>query len=251
MQPLFYAAQPMRHEAQPMRYEAQPMRYEAQPMRYEAQSMRYEALRADSMLRSMFALASFAFLMISAPVFAGSANPCSMNPCSAQATNPCSMQHNPCSAQAVNPCSMNPCSAQATNPCSMQHNPCSMQAANPCSMNPCASQAKKPIREHAFENFAQAVALGKKMWNDEGLGGSGLSCQSCHADYELLHFDRNRNFPHYVPMVKDVVSLDQMINYCMLNPMQGKALDPNSKEMTAMAAYYRAYRMDYIREHRH
>jgi len=177
-------------------------------------------------------------------------NPCSMkkqmNPC-----NPCSMKKhmnpcNPCAMKKMNPCSMkksmNPC-----NPCSMKRsaNPC-----NPCSMNPCSANQNTPTREHAFDNFQQAVALGRKMWNDENLGTSGVACLSCHVDHELLHLDKNQNFPHYVKMVGDVVSLDQMINYCMLNPMKGKQFEKNSKELTAMAAFYRAYRMQYRQQQR-
>jgi len=171
-----------------------------------------------------------------APAFAGNG----MNPC-----NPCAMkkQMNPC-----NPCAMkkqmNPC-----NPCSMKKmaNPC-----NPCSMKSVKGQWGTPgnqsIRKHAFDNFEQAAAYGKKLWNDENLGTSGVACLSCHGDYELLHLERNQNFPHFVKMVGDVVSLDQMINYCMLNPMKGKQWDKNSKELTAMGAYYRAYRMQYRKD---
>ncbi len=167
---------------------------------------------------------------------------------SAEAMNPC----NPCSMKkSMNPC--NPCSMQRSanpcNPCSMKKsaNPCSM---NPCSMNPCSANQNTPTREHAFDNFQQAVALGRKMWNDENLGTSGVACLSCHADHELLHLDKNQNFPHYVKMVGDVVTLDQMINYCMLNPMKGKQFEKNSKELTAMAAFYRAYRMQYRQQQR-
>ncbi len=198
------------------------------------------------MMMNMALMAVLAFL--AAPAYA--ANPC--NPCAMKTMNPC----NPCSMKKqANPCSMkkpaNPC-----NPCSMKRsanpcNPCSMKPANPCSMKQGAAGGNTPIRPHAFDNFAQAVALGKKMWHDEKLGTSGVACMSCHADYELLHLDRNQNFPHYVKMVGDVVTLDQMINYCMLNPMKGKQFDKNSKELTAMAAYYRAYRMQYRREHQH
>ena len=184
-------------------------------------------------------------------------NPCSMkkrgknpcNPCAgnACAANPCAMKKssnpcNPCSMKRMNPC--NPCGA---NPCALK-NPCSMK--NPCSAgNPCANQ-NTPIRKHAFDNFKQAAALGKKMWNDENLGTSGLACMSCHADHELLNLGKNQNYPHYVKMVGDVVSLDQMINFCMANPMKGKQFDKNSKELTAMGAYFRAYRMQYLQERR-
>lgn len=213
-------------------------------------------------------------LMLSAAGIAYAANPC--NPCSMDhsAMNPCAMHEraNPCdvrhgahaSSNPCNPCSMkkhghanpcNPCSTKGhANPCSMKKrhgNPC-----NPCSMKQSGKSRQwgtpgnTPIRDHAFDNFAQAVAYGKKLWHDEKLGTAGVSCASCHSNFERLHFDRNRNFPHFVKMVGDVVTLDQMINYCMLNPMKGKAFPSNSKELTALAAYYRAYRMEYLRKHR-
>jgi len=188
--------------------------------------------------------------LLSTPALAGShANPC--NPCAMQKhmnpCNPCAMQKhmNPC-----NPCAMkkhmNPC-----NPCAMKKNanPCSMKA-NPCSMNPCAASKNTPIRKPAFKSFQQAASLGANMWKDESLGTSGMACLSCHADHDLLNLERNQNFPHFVKMVGDVVSLDQMINYCMLNPMKGKQFEKNSKELTAMAAYYRAYRMQFMKENR-
>ena len=93
--------------------------------------------------------------------------------------------------------------------------------------------------------------MGKKMWNDdEGMGKAGVACLSCHADFEMLNLEQRQNFPHYVKMVGDVVTLDQMINYCLLNPMKGQKLAEDSKEMTAMAAYYRWYRMQYLHEHK-
>jgi len=184
------------------------------------------------------------------PAFAGNdMNPC--NPCAMkQKMNPC----NPCSMKkSMNPC--NPCSMKKSmNPC----NPCSMKKmanpCNPCSMKPVKGQWGTPgnqsIRPHAFDNFQQAAAYGKKLWSDESLGTSGNACLSCHADYEFLHLERNQNFPHFVKMVGDVVTLDQMINYCMLNPMKGKEFARDSKELTAMAAYYRAFRMQYRKDHR-
>lgn len=141
----------------------------------------------------------------------------------------------------------NPCSMKKHNPCSM--NPCDMKKHNPCAMNPCAMSGDDEnisIRQDKFKNFQQAAAAGKKMWADETLGKSGLACLSCHADFSMLNLDKRQNYPHYVEMVDDVVTLDQMINYCMLNPMKGEELEANSKAMTAMAAYFRAYRMKYL-----
>ncbi|MDQ6975831.1 MAG: hypothetical protein Q9M22_04600, partial [Mariprofundaceae bacterium] len=154
---------------------------------------------------------------------------------------------NPCGAN--NPCgaSMNPCGGM--NPCGANNNPCGA-AMNPCGgSNPCSGSENTPIRSHAFNSTDEAISLGKKLWADESLGTSEVACLSCHADYELLNLDKKEGFPHYVKMVGDVVTLDQMINYCMINPMKGKAFKKNSKEQTAMAAYYQAYRAEYLRTH--
>ena len=40
-------------------------------------------------------------------------------------------------------------------------------------------------------------------------------------------------------MADDILTLDQMINFCMMNPMKGKPLSWQSVEMTALAAYAR------------
>ena len=181
-------------------------------------------------------------------------NPCSMNPCDMKKhdkMNPCSMKKhdkmNPCSMKKHNPCSMNPCDMKKHD----KMNPCGMKKHNPCAMNPCSMDDESiSIRDDKFKNFQQAASTGKKMWADETLGKSGLACLSCHADYDMLNLGKRQNYPHYVEMVDDVVTLDQMINYCMLNPMQGEQLDPNSKAMTAMAAYFRAYRMKYLQDNK-
>ena len=78
--------------------------------------------------------------------------------------------------------------------------------------------------------------MGKKLWNNPKLGTSGLSCNSCHSNGMQLNLDKVGSFPHYVAMPHDVVTLDQMVNYCMLNPMKAKPLPWESREMTAMAA---------------
>ena len=180
---------------------------------------------------------------MSVPATSGNvSNPCAANPCAAKKMNPCSTNPcaaNPCAAEKMNPCAVNPCAAKKVNPC----------AANPCAANPCSSSGNTSIRPHAFNAFGQAAALGEKMWNDENLGTAGVACLSCHGDYDSLNLERNQNYPHFVGMVGDVVTLDQMINYCMVNPMQGKQFKQNSKELTAMAAYFRAYRMKYRSEH--
>lgn len=137
-------------------------------------------------------------------------------------------------AAGKNPCAMkNPCGMK--NPCAMKKNPCG--AKNPCGMK------KKMIRDRHVTDYGQMARIGEKMWNDDTLGKSGMSCMSCHADHNYLNLDRHHGvWPHDVPkMTDDIMTLTQMINFCMLNPMEGEALDPHSVEMTAMAAFYTDY----------
>ena len=142
------------------------------------------------------------------------------------AGNPC----NPCGGRA-NAC--NPCGgkANACNPCGGRANAC-----NPC--NPCASKPVVPLRGVQQPCVGKLVKQGKKNWSNEKLGKSGFSCMTCHDDHELLS---NKPWPHYIGMAKDVMSLDQMINFCMLNPMDGKKFDSDSIDMTAMGAFYQKY----------
>jgi cytochrome c len=123
------------------------------------------------------------------------------------------------------------------------HNPCAAKA-NPC--NPCAAKAAvKKIRNTSITDQAALIAWGKKLWNDPKLGNSGLACQSCHINNALLNLDKVGPFPHYVKMPNDIVTLDQMINFCMINPMKTEPLDPNSLTMTALASYYQQIVADY------
>ena len=123
--------------------------------------------------------------------------------------------------------------AETKNPC----NPCAKKM-NPC--NPCEGSGKKHIRPKRITDHKKLVSIGEKLWNNAKLGESGLSCMSCHADNEKLNLDSHHGeWPHNVPgMTDDIFTLTQMINYCMINPMEAKQLDPNSVEMTAMAAFY-------------
>jgi hypothetical protein len=94
------------------------------------------------------------------------------------------------------------------------------ETVNPCSMaaNPCLS-GNIDICGDKFKNYHEAVDMGRKMWNDDTLGISGVACLSCHADFQLLNLEKRQNFPHDV-------------------------------KMTAMAAYYRTCRMQYLAKHR-
>ena len=156
----------------------------------------------------------------------GAANPCAAeNPC-----NPC----NPCAA--ANPC--NPC-----NPCAAA-NPC-----NPC--NPCGGGGKvdpKAILRpagtglHAGLSHEDLLKMGGALWNDRGLSTNGLACGVCHQNNGNFNDTFAAPYPHRVAMPHrlsgvDKVALDEMIQFCMLQPMAAEALPWESPELAALTAY--------------
>ncbi|MCK4738600.1 MAG: hypothetical protein KAT46_01505 [Deltaproteobacteria bacterium] len=106
--------------------------------------------------------------------------------------------------------------------------------------NPCSSKSM-PIRKKQVTNYKKLLKYGKKLWNDEKFGkAKGTSCNTCHPNGALLN---SKPYPKYIKMAGEILTVDQMINFCMINPMKTKALKWNSKEMTAIAAYIAKHTM--------
>ncbi|HEY5603121.1 MAG TPA: cytochrome C [Gammaproteobacteria bacterium] len=99
-------------------------------------------------------------------------------------------------------------------------------------------QAKPPrsdaqiAQEQAL--LMQAVAKGDGLWHDGSLGTNGLACGNCHPDGSASN---PHTFPKFQSNLGKVGTLRDMINWCIMVPMQGKALALDSDEMTAMEAY--------------
>jgi cytochrome c len=146
----------------------------------------------------------------------------------------------------------NPCAAKAADPCSAKaKNPCVVKAANPCAAkNPCAASDRidsklvtRPAGTRLFAGAsAQLVKEGKRLWNDRSLGTSGLACGTCHLNHANFNPSFVKPFPHAVAMTEQrarlkQVSLDEMVQFCMVVPMASKPLAWDSKELAALTAY--------------
>ncbi|MBI2061913.1 MAG: hypothetical protein HYT87_19410 [Nitrospirae bacterium] len=82
------------------------------------------------------------------------------------------------------------------------------------------------------------IDIGARLWTDRNLGKTGVSCDTCHANYKTFKSTVTQSFSHFVEMADDIVTLDQMINVCMENPMGTEPLAWNSTELSALNAYY-------------
>ncbi|TDX28357.1 di-heme cytochrome c peroxidase [Modicisalibacter xianhensis] len=189
----------------------------------------------------------------------GAMNPCaSKKPCAALkncvSANPCAGA-NPCAAK--NPCAgtnpdatKNPCAN--TDPCATK-NPCA--GANPCaSKNPCSASNQRnpdavkrppdysPNYNENSDNTQELLAQGEALFNDTSLSGNNLACASCHSGRQGYQATFAQTYPHQVAMGSNLYGMDQvhadeMVQICMVNPMQADPLAWDSIELAALAAY--------------
>ena len=85
------------------------------------------------------------------------------------------------------------------------------------------------------------VAEGKRVFHDSKALGStiGMSCDMCHPDASNTHPE---TYPKYQVQLQRVALLRDMIDWCIENPVKGKALDPNDPKLRALEAYIYAQR---------
>jgi thiosulfate dehydrogenase len=110
--------------------------------------------------------------------------------------------------------------------------------------------AEKKERDPEME-FKFAVKRGKALFSDPELGTNGMSCNSCHKDggtvdvvmgeMKIKAFEKlNTHYPKYVSMmgqIDKVITLDQMVNFCIVNPMAGTALAADDQRLADLVAY--------------
>jgi len=108
-------------------------------------------------------------------------------------------------------------------------------------------EAKKMAADPAAE-LAKSVANGKKLFTDTSLGTSGLTCNSCHAEGGTKEGKMGETvvpawdnlapqYPKYFKMAERVYTLDQVVQFCIVNPLKGKALAWDAQKLTDLTAY--------------
>ena len=98
------------------------------------------------------------------------------------------------------------------------------------------------------QELAKAIERGKALFNDTSLGTSEMSCNSCHkaggtedskmGDMNVPAWDNLKaQYPKYFAMAKRVMTLDQIVNVCLVQAMKGEALNWDSQKLTDLTAY--------------
>jgi len=84
------------------------------------------------------------------------------------------------------------------------------------------------------EEFITVVNEGDQLFHSGKLGGNGVSCDQCHPNATNTHPE---TYPKFQKQIGKVVSLFEMVNWCIRNPLEGKDLAADDPKMTALLAY--------------
>ena len=71
------------------------------------------------------------------------------------------------------------------------------------------------------------------------LGTNGIACAMCHPNASNTHPE---TYPKFQTQLKKVALLRDMVNWCIINPLEGTELPENDPKLKALEAYILASR---------
>ncbi|MEN8184056.1 MAG: hypothetical protein ABFS46_16130 [Myxococcota bacterium] len=83
------------------------------------------------------------------------------------------------------------------------------------------------------------VSEGDRLFHSDELGTNGVACAMCHPHASNTHPE---TYPKFQTQLKKVVVLRDMVNWCILNPLEGAELPHDDDRMRALEAYILAQR---------
>ena len=91
---------------------------------------------------------------------------------------------------------------------------------------------KEDLKQWKAE-FMSSVKEGEKLFHSS-LGRNTVSCDMCHPNATNTHPE---TYPKFQKQIGKVVGLREMINWCIINPLEGDALKLDDPRMIALEAY--------------
>jgi thiosulfate dehydrogenase len=82
--------------------------------------------------------------------------------------------------------------------------------------------------------FMTVVQEGRALWGSPDLGTNGVACGQCHPNAANTHPE---TYPKFQQQLGAVVELRDMINWCIMNPLEGETLALDDPQMIALEAY--------------
>lgn len=84
------------------------------------------------------------------------------------------------------------------------------------------------------QEFMAVVDEGEALFHSSKLGSNTVSCDQCHPNATNTHPE---TYPKFQKQIGKVVTLFEMINWCIQNPLEGKTLAADDPKMIALQAY--------------
>ena len=113
----------------------------------------------------------------------------------------------------------------------------------------CAQKEEKEMpKVDPMAELQKSIARGKALFNDTTLGTTGMTCNNCHmeggtkagkmGEMTISAFDGlAAKYPKYFGMAKRVMPLDQVVIFCIVNPLKGKPPAWDDQKLTDLTAY--------------
>ena len=97
-----------------------------------------------------------------------------------------------------------------------------------------ADEFTKEDVERWQQEYMSVVEKGRALWVSPELGTNGVSCAQCHPNAANTHPE---TYPKFQQQLGRVIALRDMINWCILNPLEGPTLELDSPDMIALESY--------------
>lgn len=84
------------------------------------------------------------------------------------------------------------------------------------------------------DEYMSVVEQGRELWVSADLGTNGVACAQCHPNAANTHPE---TYPKFQQQLGKVIALRDMINWCLMNPLEGAPLELDDPDMIAIEAY--------------
>ncbi len=84
------------------------------------------------------------------------------------------------------------------------------------------------------DEYEGVVQRGRAAFVDPSLGKNGVVCAQCHPNAANTHPE---TYPKFQKQLGKVAVMAEMINWCILNPLEGEPLALDDPKMIALQAY--------------
>lgn len=97
-----------------------------------------------------------------------------------------------------------------------------------------ADEFTKEDLERWNGEYMSMVQKGRDLWTSPTLGTNGVACAQCHPNAANTHPE---TYPKFQQQIGKVITLGEMINWCLQHPLEGEPLALDSPDMVAIQAY--------------